>query len=192
MQVIRSFGLAAIMGLSIVLVGCVSTPLYKQQTNTYGAGYGEQRLDESHYRVTFAGKRSTARADVENALMLRAAEVTQAAGYTHFIIDRRETEQELTEPVFMHDSWYYPFYGYGYCGPLSPFAYRDPFYPRSGWHDPLWDPFFRHSQANLDTRFTAYADIALLKGPVAAGTPQAMDAAQIITTLGPRFRQPAQ
>ncbi len=174
----RRLALAATLLLAGTALGaCVSTPLYKAQTSSVSSGYSEKQLDANQYRVSFAGKRSTSRARVEDGLMLRAAEVTRAAGYSHFLVDDRETERE--GDWFRRDPWaldYGPRFSFGYGYGFGRAGFYDPFYYRFGYAD-RFD----------DSRFVASADIALLNAEQAAGEPRAVNAAEVITNLGPKF-----
>lgn len=170
--------------LALGLGACASTPLYAPQVRESGSGYSEQRLDEDQYRVTFTGRRSTSRERVEDALILRAAEVTRSAGYTHFMIDQRQTDQELirrrgpiyTGPDFfaLHGGFggrYYGRYGYGWY---------DPFWRNIGYY---WDDYER-------TRYVAYADIALLTAEEARGNRRAISADDVIRNLRDKVAPP--
>ena len=174
---IRWTGLAAAAALALMLGACTSTPLYGPQASERSSGYAEQRLDDTHYRVTFTGRRTTTRARVEDALMLRAAEVTQAAGFTHFVIDKRETEQERTRsagPVLI-DPFFFPYY-----------SYRG----RYAWYDPFWYPYGRFASDFDDRRYVAYADIAMLTAAQAAANPEAVEAAAVIANLRGKVAPP--
>ncbi len=170
---------AGILLLGVGLGACATTPLYKEQTNSVSAGYSEQQLDSSHYRVTFTGKRSTSRSRVEDGLMLRAAEVTVAAGYSHFLVDERQTEREGD---WRNDPWgwsYGPRFSFRYGYGLGRYGFYDPFYYRYGFYTDRFD----------DSRFVASADIALLSSADAAGQPRAINAGEVIANLGPKFAE---
>jgi hypothetical protein len=174
---IRTMGLAAAATLALMLGACTATPLYGPQASERSSGYSEQKLDETHYRVTFTGRRSTSRARVEDALMLRAAEVTVAAGYTHFVIDKRETEQESARtalPVYA-DPFFFPYYGY---------------HGRYAWYDPFWYPFGRFASDFDDRRYVAYADIAMLNAEAARANAEAVEAAAVIANLRAKVAPP--
>ena len=172
----RRLSLAAVVLAGTALAACATTPLYKQQTSSVSSGYSEQQLDANQYRVSFTGKRSTSRGRVEDGLMLRAAEVTRAAGYSHFLVDGRETERE--GDWFSRDPWDYgPRFSFGYGYGFGRYGFYDPFYYRFGYGGDRFD----------DSRFVASADIALLTAEQAANEPRAVNAAEVITNLSPRF-----
>lgn len=176
----RRFTLAAVVLAGTALAACATTPLYKQQTSSVSSGYSEQQIDANQYRVSFAGKRSTSRGRVEDGLMLRAAEVTKAAGYSHFLVDDRETERE--GDWFNRDPWALNYgprfsFGYGYGYGFGRHGFYDPFYYRFGYGGDRFD----------DSRFVASADIAMLTAEQAANEPRAVNAAEVITNLSPRF-----
>jgi hypothetical protein len=180
MKTIRTTALAAAAAAALALAACTSTPLYAPQASERSAGYAEQKLDGNHYRVSFTGRRNTSRARVEDALMLRAAEVTQASGFTHFLIATRETERERTGPRrnFMAGPSFYGLYGYGRYG-------------RFGWYDPLWYSVGVFDNDTYDERFVASADIAMLTAAEARDNPQAIDAAAVIANLRDKVTPPA-
>jgi len=68
-------------------------PVYKASRARQAVGYTDQQLTANRYRVTFTGRNTTKREEVEETIWLRrAAEVTLDAGYTHFVFDTRNTE----------------------------------------------------------------------------------------------------
>lgn len=181
----RRLALAATLLLAGTALGaCVSTPLYKAQTSSVSSGYSEKQLDANQYRVTFTGKRTTSRARVEDGLMLRAAEVTRAAGYSHFIVDDKQTDRE-GDRWGLNDPWDYGprfSFGYGYGYGFGRYGFYDPFYYRFG--------LYGGSALNDDSRFVASADIALLNAAEAKNNPRAVNAASVVIRIGrKRIRQ---
>ena len=88
----RAF-MGILTGLAITaLAACETGPVYKPKGPGERVGYTDQQLAANRYRVTFTGNTATPRDQVENYLLRRAAEVTQAAGFTNFIFDTRDTE----------------------------------------------------------------------------------------------------
>lgn len=162
-----------------VLAGCVSTPLYAPQARDGASGYAEQKLDDTHYRVTFNGRLTTSRNKVEDALMLRAAEVTQAAGFTHFVIATRETEQEEYGP--RRSSFI----------DRDPFFYYGPRYGRWGYYDPFWRSSAFAWSEDRDERYVAYADIALIDRSRATDEAEAIDAAEVVANLRDKVVPPS-
>jgi hypothetical protein len=67
------------------LTACTTPPTPYQPLGEAG-GYEEARLQPNVYRVSFRANRYTPETRVIDFLFLRAAELTQAAGYTHFAI----------------------------------------------------------------------------------------------------------
>lgn len=175
----RRFSLyAGVMLLGLGLGACATTPLYKPQASSVSSGYSEQQLDQNQYRVTFTGKRSTSRDRVEDGLMLRAAEVTKSAGYSHFLVDGRQTEREGDK---WRDPWGGPRFAFSYGIGYGRYGLYDPFGYRFGYLD-RFD----------DSRFVASADIAFLTPEQAAREPRAVDADQVIANLSPHFVATAQ
>lgn len=64
---------------------CTPRPTPYQPLGESG-GYEETRLQENVYRVSFKANPSTAETTVLDYLYLRCAELTQEAGYSHFLI----------------------------------------------------------------------------------------------------------
>jgi hypothetical protein len=79
--------IASVLGLA----GCATPIPYQPMSGGYG--YSEQALETDRYRVTFSGNSATPRETVENYLLYRAAEVTVAHGYDHFVVVDKNTEQ---------------------------------------------------------------------------------------------------
>lgn len=89
--------------LLALLTACASQPLYSPAERPDQPGYWETRLTDDRYRVTFVGRNTTSSEAVKNYALLRAAELTLAAGNDWFeIIDRNEDGQLTTrrEPNF--------------------------------------------------------------------------------------------
>ena len=74
--------------LALGLAGCETTPTPYQPLGAPGAtvagGFTDQRLDETHFRVTFKGNDLTSRERVQTYLLYRAAELTAGQGFDWF------------------------------------------------------------------------------------------------------------
>jgi hypothetical protein len=137
-------------------------------------GYTDTRLNENRYSVTYSGNSATDRETVENFLLMRAAQVTLGAGYSHFLFDTRETKAKT--------SYYSSFTGW-------------PGWPGFGWYGYYWPygvgaPFDVEGESRPITRLEAYAEIIMLTPAQAEKEPRAIDAAQIIAHLGPIVQPP--
>lgn len=82
--------------LVLILTACASQPLYSPADRPDRPGYWETRLTDDRYRVTFVGRSSTSSEAVKNYALLRAAELTLAAGYDWFEIIARDNDERLT------------------------------------------------------------------------------------------------
>ena len=158
------------LGLGLMLLaGCAATPAaYAPKGPGQSTGYTDRQLTANRYRVTFTGNASTSRDQVEDDLLLRSAEVTLAAGYTHFLFDTRDTKAKTRYDAIPEPG---PAFGGG-------FGY---------WHfRPRWGYGFG---ADVDvistTRYEAYAEIVLLNDAEAAHEPRAVDARQVIAHVTP-------
>jgi hypothetical protein len=68
----------------VLLVAC-ATP-YKE--NGLGGGYTDEKIDETHYRVKFAGNGYASSDRVWAFWMYRCAELAKEKGYTHFSLHK--------------------------------------------------------------------------------------------------------
>jgi hypothetical protein len=153
-----------------LLAGCSTPTPYAPRTEGQRTGYTDRALTQNRYRVTFTGNTVTPRETVESYLLLRAAEVTRAAGYSAFEFDTRNTKTNRSYETVPYGPPPDPFFGrrggYGYWGGWG-FAY-----------DPMVDVVVR-------TNYEAYAEIVLLTPEQAAKEPRAVNAADVISHIGP-------
>ena len=70
-----------------LLTACMGPTPYQPRLEGQSTGYTDRALTQNRYRVTFTGNSATPRETVESYLLLRAAEVTRAAGYASFMFD---------------------------------------------------------------------------------------------------------
>lgn len=151
------------------LAACATQTPY-EPAGPSGYGFADQRIEKDRYRISFRGNSLTSRTEVENALLLRAAEVTLENGYDHFIVVSDDTETETRTRVTDLGPRYGAFGLYGY----GAFPYYARGYGWAGYND--YD--VRESQ-----RYTAIAYIKLGKGPKPAGQLTAYDARQVQENL---------
>ena len=156
-----------------LLAGCSVPSPYAPRLEGQQTGYTDRALTQTRYRITFTGNTVTSRETVESYLLLRAAEVTRAAGYGAFIFDTRNTsanQSYQTIPYASPDPFGPPGWGrrggFGYWGGLG-FAY-----------DPMQDVVVR-------TNYEGYAEIILLTPEQASKEPRAVNAAEVISHIGP-------
>ena len=171
---------------ALALAGCATTTPYQPAGfNGQRGGYAEQRVDQNRYRVSFAGNSVTSREQVEMSLLFRAAELTAENGYDWFSTVNRATDRDVR---YVQD--YDPFYaGYGRgWGPSwryyrrglwSPWGFGGP--GRFGWND--------HEVREID-RFEASAEIVMGRCAKPADDPNAFDAREVMSNLGPRITRP--
>jgi len=166
----RALPLTLIAGL---LAGCMTPSPYAPRLEGQRTGYTDRALTQNRYRITFTGNTATPRETVESYLLLRAAEVTRAAGYSNFMFDTRNTKANRsyqTVPYGPPD----PFWGRGW-GRRGGFGYW------GGWgfpYDPMVDVVVR-------TNYEAYAEIVFLTPDQAAKEPRAVSASDVIMRIGP-------
>src|SRR5438445_5378550 len=77
---------------AFLLAGCMTPSPYAPRLEGQRTGYTDLALTQNRYRVTFTGNSATPRETVESYLLLRAAEVTRAAGFNSFVFDTRNTQ----------------------------------------------------------------------------------------------------
>jgi len=157
---------------AFLLAGCTTPTPYAPRTEGQRTGYTDRALTQNRYRVTFTGNTVTPRETVESYLLLRAAEVTRAAGYSGFLFDTRNTKANRsfqTIPYGPDPFWGGPGFGrrgFGYWG---------------GWGFP-YEPNY---DVVVHTNYDAYAEIVLLTPDQAAKEPRALSAAEVISRIGP-------
>ena len=170
-QAVRRFCNLLLLGFALsVVVGCQSASTYRPAASPGGIGFSEERLDATHYRVRFTGNSHTSRETVENYLLYRAAEVTLADGYTHFMFLDADTEAK-TRYRSTFDTWPgYGLRGYGYY-----------------WHDWWWGRPMGFVDTRPITSYSAFASIVLLPAGEGANRAEAFDAGEVVATLGPKL-----
>ena len=184
------------IALAAGLAACATATPYQPAVLTASGpqnGFYEVPIEQNRWRVTFAGNTVTSRQQVEDALLLRAAELTIQNGFDHFVAVNRQTERDVryrADPdpfvspfgysrfggAFWHPSWRYHRRAFGW-------RYWDPFY------DPFWDRG-AYDVREID-KYEASAEIVMGRGAPPADA-RAFDARQIVANLGPRFPRPAQ
>lgn len=185
----RAVALALALASPLALASCETPTPYQPAASpgAYHMGYSDQRIDDSHFRVSFSGNSLTSRETVERYLLYRAAELTAQGGFDYFVLVNRDTETRTStylEPGFDNGPW-------GYWHPYWRW-YR----PRFGWRswDPFYDdPFWRRPDFDVRTvqRFEATAEIAVGHGPKPANEVRAFDAHEVLNRLGPSIQMPA-
>ena len=70
----------AVVATALLLAGCMTPSAYAPRRPGETTGYTDRELAPGRWRVTFTGNSVTPRETVESYLLLRAAEVTRAAG----------------------------------------------------------------------------------------------------------------
>lgn len=170
-------------------------------------GFSEAPLESNRWRVSFNGNSVTSREQVEDALLLRAAELTLQQGFEHFTAVNRATERNVrysASPRF--GSAFGPYGGYGGFG-YSRFGYPgwSPYWSaygsRFGWR-PFghygrfggglgfgYDPFFDDVDIREIDRYEATAEIVMGRGTV-PNDPQTFNAREVFANLSPRVPRP--
>jgi hypothetical protein len=137
-------------------------------------GYSETKIENDRYRISFKGNSLTGKETVENYMLYRAAELTLQNGYDTFTIANRDTDKQRDVRS----------YG-GYMGTRLSYMY---FVPRYGWVG-AWEPYWTPETYRDVTRYEAYAEILMGKGPKGAD-PATFDARQVSQNIGPQVQRP--
>ena len=103
----------ALLFAAFAAAACATGTDYAPRTPGSQVGYTDVQLAPNRFRVNFSGSYLSTRDDVERYLLRRAAEITLLNGYTHFVMQMRETTQD-TDPVPYGGPYYGT--GYGYWG----------------------------------------------------------------------------
>lgn len=167
--------------LAACAAACATPTVYAPLSDASQGGYAESRIEANRWRVTFSGNTLTSRETVETYLINRAAELTRANGFDHFIITGRATDEKTNR---IGSAWprtaAWPRAGAWY------------FHPRLGWipaYDPfadLWDEPYLMRETS---RYTASAEVAMFRGPKPADRPDAFDARDVLANLANRITQ---
>ena len=186
----------AAIALAAGLAACATATPYQPATLTAEGprnGFYEVPIEQNRWRVTFSGNTVTSRQQVEDALLLRAAELTLQQGFDHFVAVNRGTKRQVSYRADP-DPFYGPGFGYSrfgwpYWGPSWRY-YR----PAFGWRywDPFYDPFWGRGSIDVREidRYEATAEIVMGRGAPPPDA-RAFDARQVVATLGPRVPRPA-
>ena len=159
------------LGVTLALGACSTASVpsaYKERDQVDESGYTDIRLSANRYRVTFTGDGKSTEPEIENYLLRRAAEVTLAAGYTHFVLDDRGKEptvylRHVLEPAVSNPNL--PSVNYG----------RSRF-----WFPP---PTTVTTKTLTVTNTTFFSEIVLLKPDQAEGNPNALAARDVLKRL---------
>ncbi len=173
----KRIAIVAAAVLALGLAACETTPTPYQplgSSNPVSGGFTDQRLDETHFRVTFKGNDLTSREQVETYLLYRAAELAVSQGFDWFEMVSRDTENRGGAWVsgyggYWSPNWrYHGGFGWGAWGPYG--------------GGPYWGGY---DVQQID-RYEAIAEIAVGHGQKPAGDVRAFDARQVMSNLGPK------
>jgi hypothetical protein len=154
----------------LVLAGCATPAPYAPRGPGQATGYTDRQISDNRWRVTFTGNSVTPRETVENDLLLRAAEVTLAAGHSHFLFDTRDTSARTRYDAIPIGPVGGGFGGYGYWR----------FHPRWGY-----GAFGPDVDIVSSTKYESYAEIVMLSEDQVAREPRAVDARAVLAHLTP-------
>jgi len=162
----------ACVAIVAALSGCAHPTPY--QAMDEGHGYADQALEDDRYRVTFAGNSLTSRDTVENYLLYRAAEITLARGYDHFVVVQKDVERSTS-----------------YHSTVAGFGGHHGFHGHGLGH-PHGHGLGATVSARPRDRYSAHADIVMRHGEAPADDLRAHNARQVIDNLKPAIETPAE
>ncbi|MDP8916147.1 MAG: hypothetical protein M3M95_02875 [Pseudomonadota bacterium] len=210
----RKIMTAAALTAAAVLSACATaTPYQPAQMTAAGPrnGFYEAPIEQNRWRVGFNGNTVTSRQQVEDALLLRAAELTLQQGFEHFTAVNRATDRDVrysaSPGLGASSAFGYSRFGYGPFG-YSPFGYSRFGFSRFGGYpywSPYWsafgpyrrfggfgyDPFWDDIDVREIDRYEATAEIVMGRGP-RPNDPATFDAREIVANLGSRIARPMQ
>jgi hypothetical protein len=149
---------------ALALAACVGPTPYQPRDRGYG--YADQRLESNRFRVSFSGNSATPRETVENYLLYRAAELTLAQGYDHFVLAAKDTDADVRYQQTMSG---FPGFGYYYWYPYTSVGV---------------------SSTTSETRYAAQADVVMFKGEKRSDDTRAFNAAELKGNLDPLVIRP--
>jgi hypothetical protein len=168
--------LAIVMiGFLSALGGCASGQAYAPQPSDGGIGYSDEQLSSERYRVTFSGDIGDSREQVESYLLRRAAEVTLRAGFTHFVVDKQNTETKVSHRM-IYEAYDRPM-GTSALGVRSPPAASMAL--RSHWQQ----HFLLPRDLGDVTRYVVTSEIVLLGGEELERNPNAISARDVLEQM---------
>lgn len=153
------------------LVACAGggPTAYAPATADSPFGYAEQAIAPDRFRVRFSGNSVTSRDQVQNFLLVRAAELTVERGGDYFIITEQDVERDTR-----------------FIGDLDP----DPlFIERSGRNRIVSGGIGTTTLLPIN-RYDAYASILIRQGPPPQDDANAYDARAVLQTLGSTVQRP--
>jgi hypothetical protein len=164
--------LRALRALAVALAAAGLVACVTARAQERGApGLGEAQVAESRARVAFRGNTLMSRGAVEDMALYRAAELTLAQGYDHFVVVARRTDARSRLQGYGGTAYALNRRGWSY--PARPGAWRS-------WYEPAFKTDAAYRQI---TEFEASAEIRMLRGP---GDPAALDAREVKARLAAR------
>jgi hypothetical protein len=176
----KRFTIAAACVAALSLAACETATPYQPLApgNAVSGGFTDERLDATHFRVTFRGNDVTSREAVENYLLYRSAELATQNGFDWFEMVQRHTKDRggaYVIPDGPYWSPYWRFHGAWGWGRWDPY-----------WGGPAWGGY---DVERIDA-YDAVAEIAVGHGPKPAADPRAFDAHEVMANLGPKIVRP--
>jgi hypothetical protein len=198
--------IAGALVAATALSACATPTPYQPATFTSAGprnGFYEQPIEQNRWRVGFAGNTVTSRQQVEDSLLLRAAELTLQQGYDSFTTVNRATERDVrysASPALGSSFGYglgYPYsrFGYGFGYSRFGYPYWSPAwslygpYGRRAFHGFGYDPFWNDVDIRQIDRYEATAEIVMERG-ANRNDPRSFDARQVVQNLGARVPRP--
>ncbi len=137
----------SIIAVTVMFSGCASTQYVERKGNFWGSGHYESKIQDDVFKVGYTGVASTMRDQAEDLALLRCADVTLNNGYTHFVVQDKNTTS------YTHSSY----------TPLMPYDYKGATYYTGGYSSTYSNPdiyfvirCFHGKPLDLDASQTVY------------------------------------
>ena len=169
----RKAALALLIGVGLSCCASAVEPGYGPKAPDGRAGYSDEQIGPTRFRVSFAGRAGDKLVAVEDFLLRRAAEITIKAGYTHFVFDLRRTEASILGHT-PQEIWN-PEHGLLFACPGDG--------PKPEFNIDVITPGYCPSRPIV--QYTASSVIVLLKPEEASRNPNALAAREILSRLAP-------
>lgn len=182
---------AALMAAAVLSACATATPYQPAQLTSTGPrnGFYEQPIEQNRWRVGFNGNSVTSRQQVEDALLLRAAELTLQQGADHFTTVNRATDRNVRYSSTSLGSSFGGGFGYSRYPYWSPYWSTFGPYGRRSFSGFGYDPFWNDVDIREIDRYEASAEIVMGRG-ARSGDPRTFDAREVVNNLGPRVPRP--
>ncbi len=154
--------------LMLFLAACAMPTPFKPADPDGGNGYSVQQLEANRFMIGFAGNTSTPRQTNETYLLYLASQITLKNGFDYFVLNGKSFDKTTNYETY--DTGF----GGGFFGRRRGFG--------GGFDTAYTTPY---------SAYDVFAEIQLFKGPKPVSLPNAYDAHDVDSRLGPQIPRPA-